>query len=98
MESALIRFLARWILRALIALALAFALVYVGDWAVYKMRGSPQSKVTVNQYVSIPEKGRRTEFDYQGTFDQPCAQALFTQGGLTPCWQLRRNPNPGMTM
>lgn len=98
MESALFRFLARWIFKALVFAALAFALVYASDWAVYKMRGSPQSKVTVNQYLAIPEKGRRTEFDYQGTFDQPCAKALFTQSGLTPCWRLQRNPNQGITM
>jgi len=48
--------------------------------------------------VAIPEKGRKTEFDYLGTTDEPCAMALFAQGGLSPCWQLRRNPNPGLTM
>ena len=94
----MIRFLAQWMFRAAVVLAVAFALVYVGDWTVYKIRGAPQSKVTVNRYVAIPLKGRKTEYDYQGTLDEPCAQALFGQGGLSPCWQLRRNPNQGITM
>ena len=88
----------RWIFRAAVALALLFAVVYGGDWVVYKLRRSPQSKVTVNQYMTIPLKGRKTEYDYQGSFDQPCAVALFAQGGLTPCWRLKRNPNMEITM
>jgi hypothetical protein len=88
----------RWLFRALVVLAGLFAVVYLCDWAVYRLRGSPQSKVTVNHYVPIPLKGRRTEFDYIGTVDTPCAVALFTQGGEGPCWQLRRNTNQGITM
>ena len=94
----MLRFLLRWLFRMLLVLATGFVVVYVGDWAVYGLRGAPQSKVTVNRYVAIPEKGRKTEFDYLGTMDQPCAISLFMQGGLSPCWQLRRNPNPGLTM
>jgi len=94
----LIRFLVRWLFRVLMVLAAGFVVVYVGDWGVYRLRGGPQSKVSVNRYVAIPEKGRKTEFDYLGTTDEPCAMALFAQGGLSPCWQLRQNRNPGLTM
>jgi len=65
---------------------------------VYKLRGSPVGKVTVNRYVSIPLKGQRTEYDYQGTLDAPCAVALFPQAGMSPCWQLKKNPNQGMNL
>ncbi len=92
------RFLLRWGFRVLAVLVAAFAVVYVSDWSVYQLRGAPQSKVTVNRYVAIPLKGLKTEYDYLGTLDQPCAEALFSQGGQSPCWQLRRNPNQGMTM
>lgn len=85
-------------LRGVAVLVVVFVAIYAGDWAVYQLRGSPQSKVTVNRYVSIPEKGRKTEFDYLGTLDVPCAVALFAQGGESPCWQLRRNPNQGLSM
>ena len=92
--------LERWffvcILRIIAALAVLFAVVYMGDWAVYRLRASPQSKVTVNKFVSIPQKARKTEIDFLGTFDAPCAVALFDQGGESACWQLRRNPNIGI--
>ncbi len=87
-----------WLFRGVVALAVAFAAVYIGDWVVYQLRGSPQSKVTVNRYVAIPEKGSKTEFDYQGTLDAPCSVSLFAQGSLSPCWQLRRHPDQGLTM
>jgi hypothetical protein len=90
----------RWLFVRLVkivaAFAVLFAVVYVGDWAVYRLRGSPQSKVTVSRFVSIPQKGRKTELDYLGTFDAPCAVAIFDQGGESPCWHLRRNPNQGI--
>lgn len=88
----------RWLFRIAAVLAIAFAIVYVSDWLIFKLSGSPQSKVTVNRYVAIPLKGQKTEFDYQGTFDEPCAEALFAQGGQSPCWQLRKNPNQGISM
>jgi hypothetical protein len=94
----LFRFLLIWFFRVLAVLAVAFVAVYAGDWAVYQLRGAPQSKVTVNSYVTIPQKGRKSEFDYLGTLDQPCSASLFSQGGLSPCWQLRRNPNQGLDM
>jgi hypothetical protein len=88
----------RWLLRVVAVLAVMFLAVYVGDWAVYRLRGAPQSKVTVNRYFPIPLKGNKTEFDYLGTQDQPCSVSLFAQGGLSACWRLRRNPNPGLSM
>src|ERR1039457_6096211 len=75
----------RWLFRVAVVVA-----VYGGDWAVYRLRGAPQSKVTVNRYVAIPEKGRKTEYDYLGTLDAPCSVSLFSQGGESPCWQLRK--------
>jgi hypothetical protein len=85
-----------WMLRIAAVLAVLFAVVYMSDWAVYRLRGSPQSKVTVNKFVSIPQKARKTEIDFLGTFDAPCAVALFDQGGESACWQLRRKPNIGI--
>jgi hypothetical protein len=94
----LLRLIFRWLGRGLLAAAALFLLLYGGDSAVYKLRGSPQGKVTVDRYVAIPLKGQRTEYDYQGAFETPCAKALFPQSGLNTCWQLRRNPTEGMTL
>jgi hypothetical protein len=84
-----------WLRRIVVVLVAAFLAIYGGDWTIFKLRGSPSAKVTVNNYVTIPLKGNRKEFDYLGTADVPCSVSLFSQGGLSPCWQLRRNPNQG---
>ena len=90
-------FLLKWLLRVAGGLAAVFLVLYAGDLTVYHLRGSPQSKVTVNRYVTIPLKGRKSEYDYLGTLDQPCSISLFPQSGESTCWQLRRNPNQGLT-
>jgi hypothetical protein len=48
--------------------------------------------------VFVAVYGQRTEYDYQGTLDAPCAVALFPQAGMSPCWQLKKNPNQGMNL
>ncbi|HEY1208542.1 MAG TPA: hypothetical protein VGE85_04180 [Terracidiphilus sp.] len=92
----MMRWLLGWLRRVLVVLAAAFVLLYAGDWAVYKLRGSPRSVVTVNRYVTIPLKGNKQEFDYLGTIDVPCSVSLLPHAGLATCWQLRRNSNQGM--
>jgi hypothetical protein len=92
----MIRWFFVWLIRIVAVAAVLFAIVYTGDWAIYRLRGSPQSKVTVNKFVSIPQKARKTEIDFLGTFDAPCAVALFDQAGESACWQLRRNPDIGI--
>jgi len=87
----------KWAVRVLTAAVAVFVVLYGSDCAVYKLRGSPQGKVTVNRYLSIPLKGNKQEIDYLGTGEEPCAQAIFSQGGQLSCWQLRRNHNLGMT-
>jgi hypothetical protein len=93
-----LRLIGRWLWRSALALIALFVVVYLGDMAVYKLRGSPQSKVTVNHYLTVPLKGNKTEFDYQGTLDVPCSVSLFPQSGASPCWQLRKNPNQNTQM
>jgi hypothetical protein len=88
----------RWSNRVIVILAVAFLAVYAGDWGVFKLRGSPQSKVTSNRYITIPLKGNKQEFDYLGSIDVPCSRSLFPQAGQSPCWQLRRNTNQGATI
>jgi hypothetical protein len=83
----------RWIQRVAIVLAAAFVVTYGGDWAIYKLRGSPTSTVTVNRYLTVPLKGNKIEYDYVGTADVACSVSLFPQSGQSPCWLLRRNPN-----
>ena len=90
--------LARWLIRAFLMLAVGFIALYLGDWAVFKLRGSPQSKVTVNRFLTVPLKGNKQEIDYLGTIDVPCSQSLFPQAGESPCWRLQRNTNQNVGM
>jgi hypothetical protein len=83
----------KWTRRIVVALVAAFVALYLGDWAVYRMRGSPQESVKVSQTVVVPLKGNKSEYDYLGASDVPCSVSIFSQGGLNPCWQLRRNQN-----
>lgn len=94
----MMRWFVHWLLRVMVVLTVAFVVAYGGDWAIFKLRGSPTSKVTVNHYVMIPLKGNKQEFDYLGTIDVPCSVSLFPQAGRSACWQLRRNPNQGITL
>jgi hypothetical protein len=88
----------RWLQWLAVVLVAGFVAVYGGDWAVFRLRGSPLSKVTVNRYLNIPLKGNKTEIDYLGTQDVPCSISLFPQAGDSPCWQLRRNANQGTVL
>jgi hypothetical protein len=88
----------RWLLRVIVVLMAGFVVIYIGDWVIFKLRGSPMSKVTVSQFQTVPLKGTKVEYDYLGTSDVPCSQSLFPQGGQSPCWQLRRNPNQNTSL
>ena len=85
--------LKRWLIRVVVVVMAGFVVVWVGDLVIFKLRGSPMSKVTVNQFQTVPLKGTKVEYDYLGSTDVPCSQSLFPQGGQSACWQLRRNPN-----
>jgi hypothetical protein len=82
-----------WLKRVAIVLVAAFVVTYGGDWAIYKLRGSPTSTVTVNRFLTVPLKGNKIEYDYIGTAQETCSVSLFPQAGQSPCWHLRRNPN-----
>lgn len=82
----------RWSAVTLLALLGAAALIYLGDLAVFALRGQPVDQVIVTRYMSAPLKGaNKTEYFYEGTGPVPCAKALFPQNGLSPCWYLRRH-------
>jgi hypothetical protein len=88
----------RWIGRGVIVLVAGFIAIYGGDWAIYQLRGSPTSTVTVNQFMSIPLKGNKIEYDYTGSTEVTCSVSLFPQSGQSPCWRLRRNPNQNTSL
>jgi hypothetical protein len=93
-----VRKIGRWLFRIAVVLAAGFVATYAGDWIAFKLQGSPQSTVTVSRTLVVPLKNNKVEYDYVGTFDEPCSISLFPQGDLTPCWQLRRNTNQNVKL
>lgn len=89
----MIRLMIRWGFRGTLLLGVACVALYLGDFAIFSLRGSPQSTVVVNRYLQVPLKGNKQEYDYQGTEPVPCSRSLFPQNGMSACWQLRRNSN-----
>lgn len=88
----MLRQLGVWLMRGVAAVAVGFALLYLGDWAVFAARGGPQGAVTVEQTGVVPLKGNKREYVDQGSAQQACAVALFGQNGMEACWRLRQHP------
>jgi hypothetical protein len=92
-QDAMKRFL-RWVEAAAKGLLLAAVILYVGDWVVFEVRaarGTGYDSVQVQQFLSTPLKGSKTEYDYMGTAQVSCARALFPHAGAPACWWLRRH-------
>ena len=85
-EASLGRILGRVALWA----ALAAALVYLADWAVWKARGANgMGEVTVSRTVVAPLKGGKEEYYPDGSTTVVCSESLFPQVGGGACWWMR---------
>jgi hypothetical protein len=67
------------ILQGLLAVLLV---LYLGDWAVLRVRagGKATSSVPVEQFLRTPLKG---------TVERPCVPSLFPHSAAAPCWWLK---------
>ena len=85
----------RVVLKVLVGIMCAAALVYAGDWVVFRIRlersAGALGSVMVNAYYAVPEKNGRTEYDLQSSGPQVCANAIFPHMGYLPCWYLRKH-------
>ena len=87
----------RWterVVRLLVALAVAAGALWVGDWAVLRVRvahGTAYGVVQVNQFLATPLKGSKVEYDYMGTSPVTCSRSIFPQQGNEACWWLERH-------
>lgn len=87
----------RWLGYAVMALLALAALSYLGDWAVFRMRGAPKRTITVSHFVSAPLKDNKQEIDYLGSEPVSCSVTLFPQDGMQPCWYLSSHHNQTTT-
>ena len=75
-------------------LIVALALLYVGDWAVWRIRvamGRGMGTVAVSQIEVAPLKDNKEEYFWNGTVDLSCSRSIFPQAGNGACWWLARH-------
>lgn len=80
--------------RAAAVLLVALVGLYAGDWLVYRYRaahGSVFDSVRVNQFMDVPLKNGKDEFDYTGSQQVGCVRSIFPWAGDEPCWWVRRH-------
>jgi hypothetical protein len=80
----------RWLGNALLWLAAAAAVLYIVDWAVWRVRGG-MGTVAVNRVVVAPLKGNKEEYYADGTATVSCSQSIFPQAGAGACWWIQRH-------
>jgi hypothetical protein len=81
--------------KALLGAVGALAVVYVGDWAVWRARvamGSGMGSAWVGTMIVTPLKGNKEEYDWGGTAVVVCSRSLFPQAGSGACWWLAQHP------
>ncbi len=69
------------------------ALLYAGDWGIWRARvamGSGMGTVTVGILIESPLKNGREEYDWGGEQDVDCSRSLFPHAGEGACWWLAR--------
>lgn len=84
----------RFIARTAAALIAALVLLYLGDWAVWRIRvarGGGMGTVSVGTLIETPLKGNKEEYDWGGTTDVDCSRSIFPHAGSGACWWLRRH-------
>lgn len=85
----------KWIFgRVVVGLIVALAVLYVGDWGVWRARvamGGGMGTVTVNTIIVLPLKDNKEEYDEGGIANVACSQSIFPQAGSGACWWLKRH-------
>jgi hypothetical protein len=77
--------------RILLILVVLFALVYVADYLMVRLRiRQPFGSVTVERYYAVPLKSGKHDLYFQPPQNQTCVRSLFPHLGYTPCWYLNR--------
>lgn len=84
----------RWPVTILVTLIMIFALTYVADWVMLRIRersGSAHGSVTVDNADVVKEKGGKVEYFFNPPEPTPCVRALFPHEGQPACWWLARH-------
>ena len=89
--------LKRVFLRTVLVVLGTAALVWLVDFAVFRIRAAtnrnPYGSVTVNHITAILQKSGKTQFIVDPPQPQTCVHALFPHSGAQPCWYLSKHPD-----
>jgi hypothetical protein len=88
------KFAFKMVLKAVGILLLGAALLYVGDFAVWRARvaaGGGMGMVTVDLYTVADLKGGKEDYYANGTVSMPCTKSIYPQAGSNPCWWVERH-------
>jgi hypothetical protein len=84
----------RLALRGLVWLLAVAAVVYVGDWAIWRIRvarGGGMGSVEVNKVIIASLKGNKEAYYDDGTDTVACSRSIFPQAGAGACWWVERH-------
>jgi len=90
-ELVIEKFVGKMLLRGVTGVLLLAAVVYVGDFGVWRVRGGVMGSVEVDQVVAAELKGNKEDYYWNGTVPQACSRSLYPQGNCLPCWWLARH-------
>jgi len=82
----------RWIKWIVVGVLIAAVLVWAGDWAVWRVRGGAVGTVQVTWFQVAELKGGKEDFYPDGEGEVGCSVSALPQGGMKPCWWVRRHP------
>lgn len=80
-----------WI--TILSLLAVAAVVYAGDFIVWKLRGANgMGKVEVTRVEAAQLKNNKEEYYPAETYMADCSRSLFPQAGAGTCWYLKKHP------
>ncbi len=77
-----------------VGLVLFAALLYLGDWVVWRIRvanGGGMGKIVVSRVVVAKLKANKGEYYADGTGEVACSQSRFPQATGSACWWVDRH-------
>ncbi len=93
-EFVIEKFAFKMLARAVGAVLIAAAVLYLLDFAVWRVRvarGGGMGSVIVDLYTVADLKGGKEDYYANGTVSMPCAKSIYPQAGNNPCWWVQRH-------
>ena len=66
-------------------------LLYLGDYAVVRMRTNPTGTCQITKLYAIPQKDGKTSYEAGEPETRTCANSIFPHLGYSPCWYVKRH-------